>query len=158
MAGIFDANEIFQIAMELEQTGQVFYEALAIGCGNDRVAALCRRLAKQEVDHYNTFKAMREALVSGPDVTPLTGDDLDFAQALVSDRIIPSPDEARKVAATGGVAEALDLAIRLEKDSVLFYGGIAGAVGAKNAGAIAGIVAEEKRHVRDLLEARKMFA
>jgi len=158
MAGIFDANEIFQIAMELEQTGQVFYEALAAGCGNDRVAALCRRLAKQEVDHFNTFKAMRQNLVAGPDVTPLTGEDLDFAQALVADRIIPDPDEARRVAAAGSVNDALDLAIRLEKDSVLFYGGVAKAVGAKNADAIAGIVAEEKRHVRDLLEARKMFA
>jgi len=152
---IFTGEEIFQIAMELEETSQVLYEALAAGCGNRRVADLCRRLAKQEVEHYNLFKRMREALLSRPASREMTREDLDFAQSLVNDRVVPDPADARRVAEAGSLGATLDLAIRMEKDSVLFYTEILPGVAPADAGAVGRIIAEEKRHVQDLTSARR---
>ena len=49
----------------------------------------------------------------------------------------------------------LDTAIRLEKDSVLFYNELLGEVAEKDAPAVQEIIDEEKRHVRTLVEAKK---
>ena len=154
---VFTGDEVFQIAMELEETGQVFYEALAAACGDLKVAELCHRLARQEIDHYNKFKLLRERLASRPASHPLTWEEMDFAQALINDRVVPDPAKARELAVKGSVAEALDLAIKLEKDSILFYMDVLPAVDGDDAAAIRQIIAEEKRHAQELIFARRDY-
>ncbi len=152
---VFSADEVYQIAMEMEQTGQVFYEALAAGSARSDVAALCRRLAAQEVEHYNRFSRLRAALAARPASHALDEEEMDFAQALVTDRMIPNPQEARRIAAEGSVGAALDMAINLEKDSVLFYSEILQAVDPQDATAIREIVQQEKLHAQELMIARR---
>lgn len=152
---VFSSDEVFQIAMEMEETGQVFYEAAAAGCSNAKVAALFRRLAGQEVEHYKRFKKLRDALAARPASHALTEEEMEFAQALVTDRMVPTPEDARRIAAEGSLGQALDMAINLEKDSVLFYSDILLAVDERDAAAIRAIIAEEKRHAQDLMIARR---
>ena len=52
---------------------------------------------------------------------PLTWDELNFAQILIEERVLSDPEAARDAAASGDVTALLETAIRLEKDSVLFY-------------------------------------
>ena len=155
MSRLFNADEVFQIAMELEETGQVFYEALAIGAGKEPVSALCRRLAADEARHYARFKWLRAALPAGGPRGVLSGEEADFAQALINDRVIPNPEQARKVAARGSLREALDLAVAMEKDSVLFYEEIILVVAPAEAEGVEQIVREEKRHVAELTLTRR---
>lgn len=49
--GIYSGAEVFQTAMELEESGRVFYETLAEATENRDLADLCRNLAAQEIDH-----------------------------------------------------------------------------------------------------------
>ena len=56
---------------------------------------------------------------------------------------------------SGDVVALLETAIRLEKDSVLFYNELLPEVDEKDAPAIQEIIEEEKRHVRSLVEAKK---
>lgn len=154
MPQVFTGDEILQIAMELEETGQVFYEALAVSCRSERVSALCRRLAGQERTHYNTFKRMREAWAGEGEPRAMDRLELEFVQGLINDRIVPGPAAARELAAEGGLARALDLAVRLEEDTVRFYTQIASAVDHDDAKVIRDIIAEEERHARELTDAR----
>lgn len=154
MPEVFTGDEIFQVALELEETGRVFYEALAIGCRNQRVAALCRRLARDEANHCRTFEQMRRRLIDGQAARPLDLQEQEFVQALINERVIPSPQAARELAAKGGLAEALDLAVELEKDTVRFYQEIAPAVSSEDARAVRKIIAEEQSHVQQLTDAR----
>ena len=119
--GLYSGAEIFQIAMELEEAGRVFYETLAEKSADRGLADLCRNLAVQEADHYRKFKKMSEELVQRPASRPLTWDELHFAQMLIEERVLSDPEAARDAAASGDVAGMLETAIRLEKDSVLFY-------------------------------------
>ncbi len=155
MERVFAGDEILQIAMELEETGQVFYEAVAAGCGNEAVARLCRRLAQQEIDHYNTFKRMREELPARSASRPLNWQELGFVQDLVNKRVIPDPAQAVSLAREGSLAKTLELAIRMENDSVKFYTELLGASEGEDAQTLKRIIAEENKHAQDLLAARR---
>jgi hypothetical protein len=113
--GIYSGAEVFQIAMELEEAGRVFYETLAEKSADRGLADLCRELAVQEADHYRKFKKMGEELVERPASRPLTWDELNFAQILIEERVLSDPEAARDAAASGDVAALLETAIRLEK-------------------------------------------
>lgn len=153
--GIYSGAEIFEIAMDLEEAGRAFYETLAERSEDHDLADLCRNLAMQETDHYRKFKNMSEALVQRPASRPLTWDELHFAQILIEERVLSDPDAARDAAASGDAAELLETAIRLEKDSVLFYSELLTEVDEKDAPAVREIIEEEKSHVRSLVEARR---
>ena len=92
--GIYSGAEIFEIAMELEEAGRVFYEALAEKSEDHDLGDLCRNLATQEADHYRKFKKMSEALVQRPASRPLTWDELHFAQMLIEERVLSDLDAA----------------------------------------------------------------
>ena len=150
----FAGDEIFQMAMEMEETGEVFYEALAAATGDQAVADLCRLLAAQEREHYIVFKRLREKLVTRPATRPLTWEEMDFAQTLLNERVVPSPAEAREVAQSGSLTETIDLAIRMEHDAVSFYSDMLRCVDEADAEAVSKILEEEKRHARELKIAR----
>ena len=154
MADLFSGGEVFQIAMEIEETGRVFYEALAISSRNDRVSDLCRRLAGQEQQHYHTFDQMRQDRLRRGPARPMGDDELAYVQALINEQVIPSAEGVRRIAAKGTLAEALDLAVKMENDSVQFYTKMLPAVDAADAEAVRGIIDEEQRHARDLAAAR----
>ena len=151
----YTGDEIFQIAMEMEETGEVFYEAMAAVSGNEAVADLCRRLAGQEREHYRKFKAMREKLVTRPPDRPVTWGEMVFDQSLINDNILPSPAEARRVAAAGSLTEMLDLAIRMENDAVAFYAAMLPCVDPADADAVGKIIEEERHHAQELTIARR---
>ena len=153
--GIYSGAEIFQIAMELEEAGRVFYETLAEEAEDQNLADLCRNLAAQETNHYRKFKKMSEELVQRPASRPLTWDELHFAQILIEERVLSDPEVARDAAVSGDAAEVLETAIRVEKDSVLFYNELLGEVDKEDAPAVQEIIDEEKRHVRVLVKAKR---
>ena len=156
--GIYSGAEIFQIAMELEETGRAFYEKLAEQSDDPRVSSVCRKLAAEEQSHFQTFKKMGAELVQRPASRPLTWDELNFAQILIEERLLSDSDAAEAAATSGDTVEVLNTAIQLEKDSVLFYQELLSEVDDPDVPAIREIIAEEKRHVLSLVEARKEIA
>ena len=155
MAGLFIADEVLQMAMQLEETGQLLYEAVAATCGSEPVAELCRRLAKEEVEHYNTFKRMRQELADRPESRPVTREELKSAQAVINERVVPDPMELGRVARQGSLEEVLELSIQLEDDSVAFYAYLLAAMEGEDAEVVERIITEEQQHARDLREARR---
>jgi rubrerythrin len=153
--GIYSGAEVFQIAMELEETGRVFYQTLSEESEDHDLADLCRGLAAQETAHYEKFKKMSDELVQRPTSRPLTWDELNFAQILIEERVITDSESAREAARSGDAASVLDTAIQIEKDSVLFYNEMLEEVDKNDAPAIQEIIDEEKRHVRTLIDAKK---
>ena len=74
---------------------------------------------------------------------------------MLGDRVVPMQDQAADVARDGSVPEILDLAVKMEDDSVSFYSDLLRAVDPKDAEAIQTIIDEEKRHSLALAEARQ---
>ena len=153
--GTYSGAKVFQIAMELEEAGRVFYETLAEVSKDDELADLCRNLAVQEANHYKTFKKMSEELVQRPGSPTSTWDDLHFAQLLIEEHVLSDPDAAHEATESGDVIGLLETAIQVEKDSVLFYSELLAEVDADDSQAVQEIVDEEKRHVSTLVQAKR---
>ena len=151
----FTGDKVFQMAMEMEQTGEVLYEALAAATSNHAVADLCRRIAEQEREHYTRFEQMRAARLKHSADAPLTCEEMDFVQTLLNERVVPNPTEVRRVVSTGSLTDVLDLAIQMEHDAVSFYCDILRCVEDEDTAAVARIIEEEKRHARDLAIAKR---
>jgi len=135
------------MAMQLEEAGMVFYETAARCCADARVADLCRQLSADEQDHLQTFGRMRSAPQQRPH-RPLEPEEMRILQECLDDLVLPSPEEARRLAEAGTPADVLRTALRMEKDSVALYRRLAPCV--NDAAALRTILEEEEAHVRDL--------
>jgi len=151
---LFDLEDVFRMAAQMEESGREFYETVARNTPNVVVASLCRDLAQQEQAHHETFDRMRRAATGKPRPGGTTFGEMQVTQALLEDKAAPMQEEARAVARTGSLEEVLNLAIAMETKSVAFYNEIAAAVDAEDAETVAGIIDEEKRHEQLLLEAK----
>jgi rubrerythrin len=153
----YTVAEVFQVAMEMENAGRVFYETLADASSDEKLSDLCRDLAAQETDHFQLLRKMGDELVQRPSSRPVTWDELNFAQMLIEERMLPDLDDARDAASRGDLSSVLDTAIQLEKDSVLFYGEMLDEVYENDVAAVQEIIDEEKRHVLALVKAKKQL-
>ena len=154
------ARGVLALALEMEETGQVFFEVVASGCGpeNQRVAQLLMTLARDEADHLAKFRQMLEKLdgAEGKSVK-LTKKQQDFVRKLLKDKVLPDPIAARQVAEVASPEDALDLAIEMERNSVRLYGEILmGMSDEADKRIIENVIEEEKSHERGLSATRKM--
>jgi len=151
MTDLVTAEKVLTMAVDLEETGRGFYEALALGCGNREMAALCARLAKAEAQHAAVFQEMRKRLPRTDRTKPLTDEQAARVHSMVKDFVIPKPPMVSKVALHGQAKDALAMAIQMERDSVRFYENILRDVQPSQAAAIDDIIRQEKMHLHDLM-------
>ena len=64
MAVTFSADEIFEMAQQIERNGGKFYRKGAKGVSDAQLKKMFEELADMEVDHEKTFAAMQDELAS----------------------------------------------------------------------------------------------
>ncbi|MCD4676261.1 MAG: ferritin family protein [Desulfobacula sp.] len=151
MANEFNANDIFEIAIKIEQNGAIFYRDAAKLMEEEKHKQFLLELASMEDDHETTFVNMQKEL-KDKEAFPTTFDPDDenalYLKALADTRIFfekEHPDNSLK-----GI---LSTAIQAEKDSIAFYLGIKELVPAKfGQSKIEDIIKEEMSHIRLLAD------
>ena len=121
----FSADEVFEMAMDIEKNGEAYYrKALALAKSAD-VKTVFADLMEQEQHHYATFKGLRDKLppkTSLPTVADPESEEYLYLDALVKSRLFNTAREAEALAAkSGDEIEALRSALTFEKDTVLFF-------------------------------------
>jgi rubrerythrin len=154
MALDFNADEIFEMAEEIERNGATFYRKAAENVAGDEKEFLLE-LAKMEDDHEVTFQAMRKEL-SGKEKTATTFDPNDeapqYLKALADSRVF-----FEKELDPTNMKDILKAAIGAEKDSIVFYLGMKELVPEKlGKDKLDGIIKEEMSHIK-LLSSRLMI-
>ena len=115
MAKRLTSDHVLQIAIQMEEVGRAFYEAIAADCDHRATTDLCTRLAQKEAEHLETFTDLRNRL------TPEAGRrELDESAAaefgrMIAQTVIPDADTARAEAARGDLPSLLDTAVKMEK-------------------------------------------
>lgn len=148
----FNANEIFEIAKQIERNGAGFYRKAAGLAGDKDVAKVLEDLASMEDAHLATFDEMQQAVSdaeSAPTVFDPDNEAAMYLQALADKRVFDTSVDPSEVL-TGDEKPALVFrtAIGLEKDSVIFYLGVRDLVPPKlGKDKIDKIIAEEMRHI-----------
>jgi len=143
----FNADEIFEMAEQMERNGEKFYKSAAATIDDQAHKKLLLELAAMEVDHEKTFKAMRsdlKAAEKSATVFDPEGEAALYLRALVDTRVF-----FEKKVDVSSMEKILKAAIEAEKDSIVFYLGMKNAVPEKfGQDRIEGIIKEEMGHIR----------
>ena len=161
MAMPFNADEVFEIAEQIERNGAKFYRAAARKFPD--VAPVLLDLARMEDDHEKTFARMRMQLSTKETEQPVFDPDGQaqmYLRAMADGHIFnPKADPAEQVAETDMPEDILHLAISVERDSIAFYAGLKRSV-SQMAGKdkVEAIITEERSHVAILSEQLEQLA
>ncbi|MBT8338979.1 MAG: ferritin family protein [Desulfatitalea sp.] len=143
----FNADDMFEIAEQLERNGAAFYRkaAGAVDAGQGRDLLL--KLAAMEDDHEKAFAQMRTQLTSGEKQATVfdpAGEAATYLKALADTRVF-----FEKQIDTSSMQAILKDAITAEKDSIVFYLGMRQAV-PENLGRdrLDDVIQEEMGHIR----------
>ena len=146
----FNADEVFEMAEQIERNGAKFYRAAADKFPT--VGQLLLELADMEDNHEKTFIAMRAEL-SGTEAEPLVFDPDDqaqlYLQAMADEHIFNiKSDPINQLDNLETPNDVLKMAMGLERDSIAFYTGLEESVSRK-AGKekVKAIIKEEINHI-----------
>jgi len=152
MSITFNADEIFEMAEQIERNGAKFYRKAAKGVAGESTREILLRLADMEVEHEKTFAAMRAELSTTERASASfdpEGQSALYLQAIADGHVFNiKVDPSTKLTGRETAAEVFKTAIGLEKDSIVFYLGMQDLVGkALGRDRIAHIIREEMSHV-----------
>jgi rubrerythrin len=155
----FSGSELINIAIGIERRGIVFYDIMAKSTKNDAAREVFHYLADMEREHIQTFQGMLGEADKYQPLPDQAGEYTAYLQALVdsavfSDDLVTSEMATRAESDT----EALELAIRAEKDSILFYYQMRDIMPQRAQPTVNKIIAEEKSHLRQLSELKRKLA
>jgi len=160
----FNADEVFEMAEQIERNGMRFYREAAENISDASVRPVFLDLAAMEAEHEKVFASMRADLPDEerePTVFDPEGEAALYLRALADLQVfgkegeedfilpedLPEQEKIRKI---------LQAAIGLEKESIVFYLGIKELVPARfGKDKIDKIIKEEMGHIRLLSGLRK---
>jgi rubrerythrin len=145
----FNADDIFEIAVQMERNGAAFYRAAAGSVEDSDIKAFLLGFADMEDDHEKTFTKLRAELTAvekTPTVFDPNNESILYLKALADTRVF-----FKKEIDTSTVEGIFKSAITAEKDSIVFYLGMKDLVpGALGKDRMDGIIKEEMGHIKVL--------
>ena len=147
-------DEALKIAMSVEKQGMEFYRNLSQAVDNADTRKLLVWLSEEEKRHFQIFKEADEKLLTGPISHPPQIDEeiANYLRSLIDTGIFSglsefSIDEVRRM----DEVRVLNIGIRVEKDSILFYSeALNHSVNPSGKKAFGEILTEEKKHLVSL--------
>jgi rubrerythrin len=120
------ADDVFAMAVRIEENGNAFYAGAAEMAKNPEVKKLFEDLALMEASHIKIFRTLRSKL---PDtVTEAVWDPEGLAEsyleATADSHVFTIEAATDRLKAVKNPVEALDMALQFEKDSVGFFLGM----------------------------------
>ncbi len=158
--GIFiSGSELAQIAIGIESNGAAFYDSLAKSAKDATAQGVYKSLADKEREHIGIFQNMLGQIGDyQPPETYTEEHDL-YLKALVDSSVFSDDQVAREMAQKAGSdAEAIQIGLGAEKDSILFYSEMRDLVRRTDQEVIDKIIEEEKSHLRLLMGLKKSFS
>lgn len=146
-----ELKDLLNVALRIEADGYSTYSRLAEE-NKGELKKLFAHLAEQEKGHQEKFKKIFE-IVEADESTVASwaeDDNAGYLMAFAEMSIFPKLSAASNPA---NINDAIDLAVEVEKDSIIFYTDLK--MYFKNKEIIDEVIAEEKKHLMDLLRSRK---
>ena len=143
----FNADEVFEMAEQMERNGAEFYRNAAEAIEDSANKEMLMSLSKMEETHEKIFKSMRAELAAAEKASTVFDPSSEaslYLQALADSRVF-----FEKEIDVTSMVEILKSAIEAEKDSIVFYLGMKEAVPENlGKGRIETIIKEEMGHIR----------
>ena len=151
MGDNFSINEIVEMAVQIERNGKTFYETLASQTEYQRVDDIFSFLAREETFHLDAFLKLLKAIEKYEPNEAYTEDYFSYMQSLARTHIFTQKDKGAEYANNvKSVDEALDLGIKFEKDSIVFFDEMKKIIPKDDHEIIDVIIAQEQDHLKKL--------
>jgi rubrerythrin len=160
MSTTFNADEIFEMAEQIERNGAKFYRKAAQNCPDKKTKQMLLDLAVMEDKHLEIFQQMRTELSEREKAGTVFDPDNQSALYLQTmadrrsweGRITPT----KELTGSETIKQILEIALNSEKESVVFYFGLKGMISAKaGKDKVEKIIIEELGHITHLLNKLK---
>ena len=155
MSIVFNADEIFEMAVDIEKNGVQFYKKAAKATTDSDAKKMFTDFSAMEVEHAKTFAQMRKELAQ-QDKEPMTYDP-DDETALYLQSMAEAhgwegkADAGVEFAGNETPEEIIGRALKAEEHSVAFYVGVKDIVfGKSGREKVETIIREEMQHIRAL--------
>lgn len=148
----FNADEVFQMAEEIERNGAKFYRQVARQFDDDEIRKMALELANMEDMHLERFKDMRATLAQGAieeTVYDPTGEVEGYLRSMADTHVFDiRKDPSSVLTGEESLTEVLKFAVGIEKNSIAFYVGMKELISSKkDKEEIDRIIREEMGHV-----------
>jgi rubrerythrin len=145
----FNADDVFEMAEQLERNGAKFYRTAAENVSDPKSKKLLIELAEMEDEHEKTFASLRADLTEGEKTTTVfdpEDESVLYLRALADTQVF-----FKKKIDISSMKEILKAAIVAEKDSIVFYLGLKDFVPDRlGKNRLDKIIKEEMGHIRIL--------
>lgn len=159
----FNADEVFEMAIKIEENGAAFYRKAAELQADQANKDLLNKLAAMEDTHKVSFVEMRNSITEAE--KSATVFDPDNESSLYLSAMADqhggegSPSAANALTGNESMEDIISTAIGLEKESILFYLGLRDLVPPKyGQEKIDAIIKEERKHIIQLNAVLKKIA
>ena len=151
----FNANEVFQMAIEIERNGYRFYQKAQGLVDNPDVKDVFAGLAKDEIEHEKRFITLKSQLPESAKKSTVWDPDNEadqYLRMMAKMHVFGSHTTVDDtLGGIEGAVGALKLAIQFEKDSITFFLAMQDATeGKKGRELIGQLIEEEKEHLKKL--------
>lgn len=151
MSTIYNIQEVFELAQQIERNGSAFYRAAARVHGDEKARTLLQSLAVMEDQHDLLFARLAETVAAKQGQTAYDPEDeaLAYLQVAARSHIFTTQrDPQNLVNEAKSIQDVLRVALQVEKDTVALFSGLRDAM-PENWGRadVSLIIDEEKRHV-----------
>jgi rubrerythrin len=148
---MFNLGDIIDIAVRIEQNAEKIYTKASKDAPVSLRSSLFAKLASDEIDHRKWFEALRPRIEPAGIVPSMEEMGRTMLQDIVGDRAFSLTET--DLSKVENIKALINLAIEFEKDTIIFYGMIAGFVtDEKTINGLKTILDEENRHVIALTE------
>lgn len=151
MANIFAGSEVIELGIQIEKNGKDFYQILAQNSKSNDAKKVFEFLAGEEEKHIIVFQKLLDKVQKYEPPQIYSQEYFEYMNLLASEYVFTQKDKGQDAArSVNNDKEAVDLGIKFEKDSILFYEGMKKLVMEYDRKAIDELILQEQSHLRQL--------
>jgi rubrerythrin len=156
MGNVFSASEVVEMGIQIEKNGKDFYDELVRKTASQKAREIFEFLSSEEAKHITMFQNILDSVHKYEPTEAYPGEYFAYMESLASEYVFTQKDKGVEAAQnTGSDAEAVDLGIKFEKDSIAFYEGMKQVVHEAEHKVLDAMIAQEQEHLQKLSDLKK---
>lgn len=152
----FSGSEVIEVAVQIERNGLSFYRSVAALMEQEDIKQLFNHLADEEEAHIKSFESLLEAFREYKPDIPDEEEYYEYIRMLAGMNVFTKKEDIDDVVGhIKNKKDALEVAIKFEKDTIVFFAEIKGLVKESQRDAVEELMREERGHLRKLFRKLK---
>jgi len=155
---IFNAGDVLQFAIRIEEDGEMFYHKAALNAGSKEIGDFFNFMADEEARHKTVFSEMLKGVDVNPPAESFLGEYAAYLRDYIDGRVVFTKNvKDQAMSDTLDTLSAIRFAMGREMDSIVYYHEAKQFIHEKHYAELDKIIGEERKHFAKLAEMQKKF-